>query len=181
MILPKKDSDLFSIVYLSLLYYIGDVYEILYEETDFEDFLFMEVPMKIEIRDVLLEDTDNILDEFIADSPDMSEDELSILNGIRKGIIGKFILLESLSQYSVFRSVENNKYYTVIALSEPFDQLFSSYPALLELYLIPFKGQIIYDGFIKGLRPRIEKKIEKMMLEEYEIAKQNNKIITTLD
>lgn len=118
---------------------------------------------------------------YINDVSEIPEEQLSILEGFRKGIHGQFILLKCLSEHAVFKNIDNGKFYAVKALSDSFEELIPEYSAIFELNILPFKGKIIYDGFIKGGQIKIGANIKKSLIEEYKQAKKNKKIITTLD
>lgn len=90
-------------------------------------------------------------------------------------------MLKCLSEHAVFKSIDNGKFYAVKALSDSFEELIPEYPAILELNILPFKGHIIYDGFIKGGNIKTGANIKKTLIEEYKQAKKNKEIITTLD
>ena len=70
----------------------------------------------------------------------------------------------------------------MLALHDPFDEFFD--PRVLPLYvrtiLLPFKGRIIYDGFLEYYSVLFGRNISGELKEVYLTAKQNRRIITTL-
>ncbi|MFA7444454.1 MAG: hypothetical protein WCY89_00770 [Flavobacteriaceae bacterium] len=181
MILSKKDYYEYLDTHLNLLYFAGYYTGILDEETGFEDFLRMGFQEKALCRDAFLENKEEILNECIGDASEIPENQLILLEGFRKSINGQFVLLKCLSKHAIFKNINNGKFYAIKALSDPFDKLVPSYPAILELNILPFKGQIIYDGFIKGGILQIGTNMKKSLHEEYMQAKKNNEIIASWD
>lgn len=181
MTLSKKDYYEYLNTHLNLLFFVGYYTGILDKEMEFEDFLKTNFQTKGLCRDAFLEDLKELLNEYIGDGTEIPKEQLAILEGFQKNITGQFVLLKCLSKYAIFKNVNNGKFYAVKALSDSFDELIPDYPAIIELNLIPFKGQIIYDGFIKGGNIKIGKNIKKSLHEEYMQAKKNNEIITSLD
>lgn len=181
MKLLQKDYYEYINTHLNLLFFVGYYTEILDEEKDFEDFIRMSFREKFVCRDAFLENSTKLLTEYIGDGSEIPEEQLSILEGFRKSIHGQFVLLKCFSEHAIFKSIENGKFYAVNALNDPFDKLIANYPVILELNILPFKGKIIYDGFIKGGQIKIGANIKKSLIEEYKQAKKNKEIITTLD
>ncbi|MEC4050061.1 hypothetical protein OX284_011520 [Flavobacterium sp. SUN046] len=181
MKLSQKNYYEYLNTHLNLLYFVGYYTDILDEKTEFEDFLKMSFKEKAICREAFLEDKDQLLDVYINNSFEIPEEQLSILEGFRKSINGKFVLLKCFSGNAIFKSIDNGYFYAVNSLSDPFEELIPEYPTILELNILPFKGQIIYDGFIKGGNIKTGTNIKKSLLEEYKQAKKNKEIITTLD
>lgn len=181
MKLSQKDYYEYLNTHLNLLFFVGYYTGILDEETEFEDFLKMSFQEKALCREAFLEGKDQLLDVYIADGSEIPEEQLSILEDFRKGIHGQFVLLKCLSEHAVFKNIDNGKFYAVKALSDSFEELIPEYPAVFELNILPFKGKIIYDGFIKGKQIKIGTNIKKSLIEEYKQAKKNKEIIITLD
>lgn len=180
MKLSQKDYYEYLNTHLNLLYFVGYYTGILDEETGFEDFLKMGFQEKALCREAFLEEKNQLLDVYLANSSEIPKKQLSILEDFRKGIQGQFVLLKCLSEHAVFKSVDNGKFYAVKALSDSFEELIPEYPAIFELNIFPFKGKIIYDGFIKGGQIKIGTNIKKSLIEEYKQAKKNKEIITIL-
>ena len=181
MKLSQKDYCEYLNTHLNLLFFVGYYTGILDEETEFEDFIRMSFREKFVCRDAFLENPAKLLNEYIGDGSEIPKEQLSILEGFRKGTHGQFILLKCLSEHAVFKNIDNGKFYAGKALSDSFEELIPEYPAIFELNILPFKGHIIYDGFIKGGNIKTGANIKKTLIEEYKQAKKNKEIITTLD
>ncbi|MDP2058459.1 MAG: hypothetical protein U1C58_12045 [Flavobacteriaceae bacterium] len=180
MTLSQKDYYEYLNTHLNLLFFVGYYTGILDEDLEFEDFLKTSFQVKAMCRDAFLEKKEELLNEYIGDETEIPEQQLPILEGFRKSTNGQFVLLKCLTKHAIFKSVENGKFYAVKALGDSFESLIPNYPAVFQLNILPFKGQIIYDGFIKGSNVIIGANMKKSLYEEYKKAKKNKEIITTL-
>lgn len=181
MTLSQNDYYEYLNTHLNLLFFVGYHTGILHEDMEFKEFLKTNFQTKAICRDAFLENQKELLDEYIGDGTEIPKEQLFILEGFRKNITGQFVLIKCLSKHAIFKSIDNGKFYAVKALSDSFDELVPDYPAVFELNILPFKGQIIYDGFIKGGNMQIGADMKKSLNEEYIQAKKNNRIITSLD
>tara|TARA_R110002126_G_scaffold36631_1_gene111169 strand:- start:1362 stop:1643 length:282 start_codon:yes stop_codon:yes gene_type:complete len=78
----------------------------------------------------------------------LTTEEIKILTGFKKKITGDFIIFKCLSNNAIFLDTKENKFYAVKALGDRFDKFFDKFPVLIKTTLLPYKDQIIYDGFI---------------------------------
>jgi hypothetical protein len=181
MILSQNEYFEYLNTHLNLLFFVGHYKGILEDDMEYEEFLETNFKTKAICRETLLKENDELVNKFIEINPEIPEEQLQILEGFRKNIYGQFVLLKCLSKHAIFKNIDNEKFYAVKALSDTFEELIPDYPAIFELNILPFKGQIIYDGFIKGGSMKIGKKIMESLLQEYSEVKKNNQIITSLD
>lgn len=181
MILSQNDYYEYLNTHLNLLFFVGYNTGILSKQAEFGDFLRMRLEVKAECRDAFLENQDVLLEEYIGERNKILNEQLPILDDFRKNIHGRFIFLKNLSKHAIFKSVDNSKFYAVKALKDSFVELVPDYPALVELNILPFKGQFIYDGFIKGKNIKIDTMVQKTLHKEYIEAKKENKIMVSLD
>jgi hypothetical protein len=122
-----------------------------------------------------------LLDEYIAHNTELPEEQKQILEGFRKSIYGKFIYVKSLSKFAIFKNIKDEKFYAVKGLGNTFEDLLPIKPIVVILNILPFKNQIIYDGFIEHNAIQIGSSSKKQLLKEYMQSKRNNKIITSLN
>jgi len=87
-----------------------------------------------------------------------------------------------LKKYAVFISSKNDVY-AVLPLSDDFEKFVhkSELPFYLKTVLLPFNGKIVYDGLFERYNISFGGGIKNDLKELYLIAKQNGKIIETLD
>lgn len=181
MTLSQNDYYEYLSIHLNLLYFTGYYTGILEEEISFQDFLRMSFQQKAFCRNVFLENQEELLSEYIGDGTEIPNEQLAILRGFRKNEHGQFILLKCLKDHAILKSVDNGKFYAVKALSDSFEDLIPDFPVIFKLNILPFKGKIIYDGFIEGGNIKIGTHIQKSLNEEYVRARKNNEIVFSLD
>ncbi len=136
---------------------------------------------RVKLRNVFYK-TPEIIDDFVRENPfGFSSNELAIVSGWKNFVAGDFFIDRILKKYAVF--IGNNKVYGVLALTEPFQDVLRDMPlpAYVKTVLLPFKGKIIYDGLIEGYNIFFGPGISASMSNTYRAAKQQRKIIESLD
>ncbi|MEP7169398.1 MAG: hypothetical protein ABI855_08500 [Bacteroidota bacterium] len=145
----------------------------------FKIFLNLDTKIKVKCRNGFFEN-ENLLEEYISQNPDrITDEQIQILQAFKKKIKGKFIILKCLTHHAILLNIDNNQFYTVKALGEPFTNFFDYLPVLVEAAIIPFKGKIVYDGFMFQ-QSLIGPGIKRNLLEDYKEAKREKKIITAI-
>jgi hypothetical protein len=122
------------------------------------------------------------IDEFVRENPfGFSPDELAIVSSWKNFVAGDFFIDRLLKKYAIF--IGNNKVYGVLALVEPLQNVLGGMPlpVYVKTVLLPFKGKIIYDGLIEGYNIFFGSGISASMSNAYRAAKQQGKIIESLD
>jgi hypothetical protein len=123
-----------------------------------------------------------IIDDFVRENPfRYSQEELAIASGWKNFVAGDFFIDRVLKKYAIF--IGNNKVYGVLALTESFRDVLGGMPlpTYVKTVLLPFKGKIIYDGLIEGYNIFFGHGISTSMSNTYRAAKQQGKIIESLD
>ncbi len=180
--MPLSDSDyqLFMNTYLPLLYFTGLVHGIIPEKTSFKSFIrTMPKSTKFECRQQLIQD-ENIVRKFMAkNGAYLSLEERKIIDGLSKRIKGKFIIYKLLTDRAIFLG-EENIFYEVYELSDPFDTLVNNMPCVVEASILPFQNRIVYDGFLQPYNVHIGPNMRKDMREHYKKAKEDGRIVKSL-
>ena len=136
---------------------------------------------RIKLRNAFY-DKPELIDEFLRENPfGFSSDELAIVSGWKNFVAGEFMMVSILKKYAIF--VRDNQVYGVLALTEPFRDVVGGMPlpTYLKTVLLPFKGRIIYDGLIEGYNIIFGHGIATWTSNAYRAAKQQGKIIESLD
>ena len=119
---------------------------------------------------------------YLKDPPKkLSAEEHEIIHGWKKFVRGDFFIERLLKKYAIF--IEDEKVYGVLALYETFEKIlpYVRLPYYGKAVLLPFKGQIIYDGMLQGYRMTFGGGIKSRLKETYMAAKQNGRIIESFD
>ncbi|MDI9365975.1 MAG: hypothetical protein QM541_13545 [Flavobacterium sp.] len=180
MTLTDKEYKEFLKTHLDLLFYVGHKKNILPKDLNLKKFLNLDFQIKFKCRELLLENED-IVDEYIASNFNhLTTDQIEILLGFKKKIRSNFIIFKCLINDAIFIDTKDNKFYAVKALGDSFDTFFDNFPVNISTTLIPFKDKIIYDGFMQSSSVYYGRNMTQKMNEDYEEAKRNNEILTSL-
>jgi hypothetical protein len=181
MQLSEEDADLFFNLMWSLQLYVNQDHQIYPQVSTFDAYTGMSTQDKKPVRDALYADID-IIDAFIADNPqNIPDDKLEIVAGWKQFIEGKFFIERLLKRYAVF--IRDGQVYGVLGLFDPIEEVIAPHkpPLYVKTVLLPFKGQIIYDGLIASYGISFGGGVKRELKETYMTAKQNRRILTTLD
>jgi hypothetical protein len=149
MKLKREDTDLFYRLYWSLLFYVNRKYSVIKDLK--EPILMDENPRKVvELTEILYSNMEHI-DSFVLENPfNFNNEELDIIRGWKKHLKGKFLIVAHLKKYSVFMTNDKESMvYGVLGLYDEIEDIVPLFiPSYVNTVLLPFKGQIIYHGFI---------------------------------
>ena len=180
MTLDPQDYRLYLDTHLPLLYFAGMKEKLSPAKTTFKQFLNLHYPVKFKCREALYKNK-KLLDEYLQEQADqLTEEQVEILNGFKQKIRSDFILFKYLKKYAIFVDTNTNLFYAVQALGDPFDNFFTDLPVIINAAILPFKGKIIYDGFLQGGNVHIGRNMTADVNKSYKKAKQQKEIITTL-
>ena len=182
MQLSQADVKLFYKLHPALLFYGNQELKVVKDVPSVD--VFMELPTedKIKVRDALYERLD-LIDAFVNSNPlRFSDEELDIILSWKNLVTGTFQLFRYLKKYAIFLDDSSPmRAYGVLALMDNFEDILgSSLPIMLQAVLLPFKGQIIYDGFLSPYRIYFGGGIRRSLNAEYQAAKSRYGIITSL-
>ncbi|MCX6292009.1 MAG: hypothetical protein NT126_09635 [Bacteroidetes bacterium] len=176
MKLSEEEYFQFIAVHYKLLFFAGIKHEAIKRNSQIASLKDWDFREKYKLRELLNGDPD-ILDEFIDQhGTDISGSELEIVNGFRHKITQNFIIFRSLKKYAIF--IDGKNIYGVQALWDAFPDLIPEFPAYIRTTILPFKGKIIYDGFLEPYSIHFGKNIRDSLNREYQEAKKSGKIIT---
>ena len=180
MIMMPEDRNLFLKTHLDLLFFVGLKKKVFPSSTSMSMYLKTDTQTKFICRQEMYKDVE-IIDEYLASNFDhLDENEISIINGLKKRDEGDFMILKCLQRHAVFISLDTENVYSVGAISDPFTFFFDYFPVIVTTILIPFKNYIIYDGFFQSKNIRFGSGIRHSFNDIYKAAKRNKQIISYL-
>ena len=140
---------------------------------------------RLPVRNALYEKAE-LIDAFVGENPaDLTGDELAIVWRWKSFVAGDFYIERFLKQGAiVINTGEPARVYLVLGLRDSLEDMFEYYqqpPILVKTVLLPFKGQIIYDGLFQPYSIFFGGGIKGNLKEIYMAAKQNQRIIATLE
>lgn len=133
-----------------------------------------------EIANRLWDDV-SLLDNYVAEQRDMSQEEKDILLSWKGRIRGKFVLLRHLQRGSVFIS-EEKEVYQVLGIQSSWEELFpeETLPVFMEATLLPFRDVIISDGVVIPRPVRIPESVKEECRSIYLAARKSKTMRRTL-
>lgn len=181
MKLSKQEANLFFELMWALQYFVNCKLKIHPKIKDVNEYSTCDTEQKVEVRIALYENIE-LIDNFIEENPqNFSKENLSLISSWKKNIGGKFYIERFLKKYAVL--IQEEKVYGVLGLHQGFDELVhrSNLPLYANVILLPFKGKIIYDGLLGHHNIYFGGGIKRNLKEIYMRAKQNNRIIDSLE
>jgi hypothetical protein len=181
MKLFPDDRELFFSAFLGLLSYVNDKYNLV------PDFGHPEIPAGLPLESIVtikdkLWDNTSIIDEYIDSAGITSEEDIQILEGWKKKISGRLIILKHLKKHSIFLDNENGLLYGVIGITDSIDKHVANarLPVMVNAVLLPFKDIIIYDSILSIFNIHFGSNLRRSFNERYAEIKKEKGIITTI-
>lgn len=150
MQLPQDDLNLFYKLHPSYLFYVNQQLEIIDKVESLEQFMELPFHSKSDVRNAARKHPD-LLQQMIRENPFAFNDvELAILNSWQYALDSSFYLMRYEKDHAVFLDTNTTpRAYAVTSLKNDFPEVLGDkLPLYVKTVLLPFKNQIIYDGFI---------------------------------
>lgn len=182
MKLSEQEVELFYELMWSLQFFVKQKLKLLRKIRTLQDYSDCSQQDKMKVRQTMYENIE-LIDIFIKENPqNFSDEKLDIVASWKSFIFDNFHIERILKKYTVFISSKKNVY-AVLALTNDFGEIIhkSQLPLYVKAVLLPFKGKIIYDGLLERYNIYFGGGISSDLKEVYLAAKQNGKIIETLD
>jgi hypothetical protein len=182
MKLSEQDARLFFELTWALQFYTNQKLNILSDVESLEEYESLNQDEQFNVREALYENIE-LIDDFVKENPfDFDDEKLEIIKSWKDFVRGNFYIERYLKKYTIFIG-EDGKVYGVLGLSNALEEMIhpSHLPLFIRAVLLPFKGKIIYDGLFQSYNIHFGRGISSDLKEQYMAAKQNNKIIVSLD
>ena len=185
MNLHPDDGRLFYKLFSALLGYVNRKLGIVPEQFSVEsEYTSLPPQARGKVRDALYEHRE-LIDQFAAENPaGLPPDELAIVATWKHALVGKFYIFRYLKTHTIFINISNKPYkaYGVLGLADPIEEVVGhrSLPILCNAVLLPFNGQIIYDGLIAPYSVTFGGGVRRHLNEDYNQAKEAFGVITSL-
>ena len=182
MKLNTEEAELFFELTWALQFFVNRKKEIIPGIHSVQDFKELPEERRFLVREALYE-SPQLIDAYVAENPDEFDNEkLDIIKQWKDFFSDDFYIERYLKKYAIFIGA-NGKVYAVLALHKDFDAMFprNYLPMYVKAVLLPFKGRVIYDGFLQSYNVHFGGGMKRSLKETYMRAKQNEKIIHTLE
>ena len=184
MHLSAEEVSLFYKLMFGLQFFVNQQLHILPDISSIKTYTTADHEKKLRVRDAVYEHRE-LIDAFITANPDhLPEAELTIVAGWKNFVAGDFYIERYLKKYSIWISGdEPARIYGVLGISDGIDEIVhkSYLPMRVKSVLLPFKGRIVYDGLFQPYNVLFGGGIKAELQEIYMAAKQNGRIIESLD
>ena len=184
MKLSTQDTDLFFELMWSLQFYVARQLDLMPGITTQDEYRAVDGNQRIAVRQALWDNL-NLIDAYVQTNPDGFDPErLAIIAGWKQCVRGTFILERLLKDHAIFIG-NDETVYGVKALYAAFDEIIprTLLPTYIHAVLLPYKGQIIYDGLLSRPTRTIlfGGGLRRSFKEIYMVAKREGRIILSLD
>ena len=179
MILKNEDAGLFYNLFLPLLDYVNETYQVTVEHVHFEG-ESIDPQDALEAARFLWERT-WIIDDYLT-AVQLPEEQREILESWKRCVPGTFIVERHLKKGSVFISVDDNSVYLVHGIISSWEVMLQGapLPVVLQATLLPFKNVIISDGLVSVKPVRFGRSIASDFKDVYMNAKRGGTLITNI-
>ena len=182
MKLSTEDVGLFYKLMWGLQFYVNYEQEILPNVDSVEAYAELSTEDRIQVRNVLWENP-GLIDAYVTENPDeLPANELEIIRKWKRFVSGAMQVFRYLKKHTIFVR-DDSQVYGVLGLQDSIeDALYGRRPpVMVQAVLLPFKGKIVYDGILSFYNIYFGKGIRSGLNEAYMAAKQNDRIIATLE
>ncbi len=182
MLLPEDDAQQFFKLFSALLVFVNGQKDVLEEDLSTpDDFMQLPTEQRVQVRNELYEDT-QLIESFVQENPfHFSSDELEIVRSWKHYVKGEFSLFRHLKKYTIFLSTSTPAVaYGVLSLTDALKDMFPYVPVLVQGVLLPFKNQIVYDGYLGAYNISFGGGTRRMFNNTYNEAKADFGIVTSL-
>lgn len=180
--LKKSDKDEFLYIQKNLILFTNKKFKI-YDKfktiQDIIDFTQDDIHHGIlPIREKMYS-LDNIQD-FCNQRDILEKEQKNIVTSWSTAYLDDFYILKHLKENTILLTGDEQKLYGVIGISGGLDEFFSeqTLPILIKTTLLPFKNQIVYDGFFSYHNISFGGNIRRRLKQAYTEIKGENGIIT---
>jgi hypothetical protein len=182
MQLAQEQAERFYRIWFALLQYVNLKLQISEIFPDEPTIGAIPTQVALQIRNALWAD-ERLREAFVAANPaGLDERDLALVTSWKDRVAGRFFIFRHLKKYTVFIGEGSpSKVYGVQGLLAPFEEVIGSQlPLMVEAVLLPFEGQITYDGLLSAFPIYFGGGIRGGLNDDYRGAKERGQIITSL-
>jgi hypothetical protein len=178
-----EEGKLFYKLFAALLGYVNQKLAVVPEQFSKEiEYTSLPPQTRGKVREALYEHRE-LIGQFVTENPaGLPPEELEIVAGWKNALVGKFYIFRCLKKHTIFICISEKPYkaYGVLGLADPIEEVVGhrSLPILCNAVLLPFNGQIIYDGLIAPYSVTFGGGVRRHLNEDYNQAKEAFGVIT---
>jgi hypothetical protein len=124
----------------------------------------------------------SLIDSFINEnSLQFNDKEIEILKNWKELFIKDEFFVFSVGEKIIFLKSKDEKAYEVLGITDEINDIIPFEPYMTNAVLLPFKGKIIYSGFLGGYNVSFGEGMKKTLTEDFLKAKRKYGIISSLE
>ena len=123
---------------------------------------------------------DDLRNAFVERNPPRLNDaDLDVVRSWQHRVASDFFILKHLKKHSVFHG-NQNRFYGVVGLNSPIEELAPFLPHYVHAVLLPFEGWIIYDSILVGRNIVFGRNMTREFNRQYQDARRRGEVVTRL-
>lgn len=181
MTLSQEDGQLYYKLWLPLLDFVNKKYRINNKMRSIATAKNLNPIDVKEVANKLWSDV-TIIDDYLNEKADLTDDHREIIRSWKRRIQGKFMMERHLKKGTIFISLENEEVYQVSGIISSLEEMFfgAPMPLILEATFMPFRNVIISDGLIMPYNILVGGGMKRMFKDVYMAAKKSGRIHRSL-
>jgi hypothetical protein len=183
MVLPPQQVERFYHIWFNLLHFVNEQKHLLPSFPANPGIGTVQTEDALKLREVLWED-DTILPAFVAQNPaNLSRTDLTLVESWQQRVSSDFYIMKFLKKYTVFLDTKEPPHlYGVLGLVSPLEEVVGYFrpPIYVRAVLLPFEGQITYDGLLAPYNIYFGPGIRSSLKEAYRNAEERQGILISL-
>ena len=182
MKLTQADINEFFKLHIALLFYVNTKKKVIKGINSPADLKGPVLEGVAKLRDYISKES-ALIDCFVKENPlALTSEELKTIEGWGKGISDEFFIVKYDDDHTIFYHPKTKKCYGVLSLNDSLADMFGNYaPLMVQAWIVPFKGRIVYDGIIMPYGISFGGGMRKSLKAEYEEAMVKHGVITSFD
>ncbi len=181
MKLEPKEARMFYKLMVPLQFFVNCELNIIEGIPDLQAYGAATFADKFKVRNTLFDNLP-LIDKFIDENPqDIPLNELSIVSSWKRFLVGDFFIFRHTKDHTIFID-HDERAFEVLGLTAPLRDVFPDHliPQVVTCILLPFKENIITDGFFAARQFLIENDLKKRLADIYSEARRTQSVFKTL-
>ena len=181
MTLSQEDGQLYYKLWLPLLDFVNEKHKVNSKLQNMATAKAMDPNDVKKVADKLWSDV-AIIDDYLMDHEDLSDEHKEIIRSWKRRIQGTFMMERHLKSGTIFISMTDEEVYQVSGIVSSWEEMFfgAPMPLIIEATFMPFRDVIISDGLVMTYNILIGGGMKRTYKDIYMDAKKNGRIHRTL-
>ncbi len=181
MTLSQEDGQLYYKLWLPLLDFVNGKYHVNRKLKNIATAKELDPAEVKKVANKLWSDV-TIIEDYLKECIDLSEEHKEIVRSWERRIQGKFMMERHLKKGTIFVSLENEEVYQVSGIISSWEEMFygAPMPLIIEATFMPFRDVIISDGLVIPYNIIVGGGMKRMFKDVYMAAKKSGQIHRSL-